>query len=139
MDIGKNIKTIREAKRMKQIEVAELLGVDNSYYARQEKRGNKLTVEQVENIATALGVTSIEILTGETQTVQNKERIKELEKEILKLENENKRLNGVLDITHSIIEIYRLEVNKGIEAYNKEAEREVKTVEEKEPKKVRLE
>ena len=31
MDIGKNIKTIREAKRIKQIEVATIHGVDNSY------------------------------------------------------------------------------------------------------------
>lgn len=67
MDIGKNIKAIREAKRIKQVEVAELLEVDNSYYAKLEKRGNKLTVEQLEKIAVALGVSIKELLFGEKE------------------------------------------------------------------------
>ncbi len=84
MDIGQNIKTIREAKRIKQIEVATILGVDNSYYARLEKRGNKLSIEQLEKIADALGVSVKVLLFGETEDSKEdtqvlKTRIAELE------------------------------------------------------------
>lgn len=79
MDLSANIKAIREAKRVKQLEIATALDIDPSNYAKLEKRGNKLTLEQLEKIAGALGVSVMELITGEAQTVQNDERVKELE------------------------------------------------------------
>lgn len=103
MDIGKNIKTIREAKRIKQIEVAAILGVDNSYYARLEKRGNKLSIEQLEEIAIALGVDLQELIFGENnnsskQVLQVQAKLKELEKKNEDLESDYNRLKDMFDI-----------------------------------------
>jgi transcriptional regulator with XRE-family HTH domain len=86
MDISSKIKAIRETKKIKQIDIANILDLDPSYYFRLEKRGDKLTIEQLEKIAGALGVSVIELLTGEQQTVKSDERVKELEEE-------NKQLN----------------------------------------------
>ncbi|MEI7584424.1 helix-turn-helix transcriptional regulator [Runella sp.] len=109
MDLSANIKAIREAKRVKQLEIATALDIDPSNYAKLEKRGNKLTLEQLEKIAGALGVSVMELITGEAQTVQNDERVKELEilvnhwKELAETRNEKikyleKHLKGFSDI-----------------------------------------
>ncbi len=87
MDISANIKSIREAKRIKQVEIATFLKVEPSNYAKLEKRGNKLTIEQLEKIAGALGVGLLELLTGEPPTaVADGGRLKELEARIKELE-----------------------------------------------------
>ncbi|WP_298352831.1 helix-turn-helix domain-containing protein [Runella sp.] len=86
MDISSKIKAIREAKKIKQIDIANTLDLDPSYYFRLEKRGDKLTLEQLEKIAGALDVSVKELLFGEKQVNNNEERVKELEEE-------NKQLN----------------------------------------------
>ncbi|MFN8347462.1 MAG: helix-turn-helix transcriptional regulator [Spirosomataceae bacterium] len=65
-DISKSIRTVREAKRFTQQEVAELLQMERSNYARLEARGSKLTVEQLEKIAEVLGV-SVFVLLGQDE------------------------------------------------------------------------
>ena len=87
VNVGQEIRRIREGKRMTQTQIAEQIGLDTSSYARIEKKGNKLTVEQLEAIAGALGVTVMELLNGEPQTVQDNERVKELEKRVSELED----------------------------------------------------
>jgi len=62
MDLHKNILAIWESKRIKQSEMAHKLDIDQSNYARLEKRGNKLTLEQVGKIAEALGVSVLELI-----------------------------------------------------------------------------
>lgn len=86
MDITHNIKSIRESKKVTQAEMARKLDLDPAAYFRIEKRGDKLSVEQLQKIALALGVSVIELLTGEPQAVQESERVKELEKNIKDLE-----------------------------------------------------
>lgn len=63
-----NIKAVREAKKIKQSEVANVLGLDPSNYAKLENRGKKLTIEQLEAIGGALGVSVAELLTGIGET-----------------------------------------------------------------------
>lgn len=87
MDISKKIKAIREERKISQSEIARRLGVEPTNYPRMEKRGDKLTVEQLGKIAGALGVTVGELLTDEPQTVQDNERVKELEKRVSELED----------------------------------------------------
>lgn len=87
MNVGQEIRRVREAKKKTQTQIAEQIGLDTSSYARIEKKGNKLTVEQLEAIAGALGVSVVELLTGEPQSVQNDERVKELEKRVEELED----------------------------------------------------
>lgn len=89
MDISKNIIAIREAKRIKQIEVANALNIDAPNYSRLEKRGMEMSLKQLSDIAVALGVTVDDILHyGEekTQIVDNG-KVKELENRIKELES----------------------------------------------------
>lgn len=86
MDISKRIASIREAKGFTQKQVADIFDMEQSNYSRLEKRGNKLTVEQLEKIAGVLGVSVVELLTGEAQKVEDSGRVKELEKRVEELE-----------------------------------------------------
>lgn len=54
-EIALKIKEIREKKRIKQIEISTALDMNNSFYAKIEKRGKKLTIEQLEAICKELG------------------------------------------------------------------------------------
>lgn len=63
MSISDNIKAIRTQKGIAQAEIARRLEIEPSSYHRLENRGDKLTLEQAENIAKALGVTRLELLT----------------------------------------------------------------------------
>lgn len=93
MDISNNIKSIREAKNIKQIDVAKALDLDPSYYHRLEKeRGNKLTIGQLELIAGALGVSVVEILTGESKKGEENLESKEFEKRVYELEQSLKEV-----------------------------------------------
>jgi len=56
MDIRNNIKSLREQKGVSQYEMADRMNLDQSSYSRLEKRGNKLSIEQIQSIADALEV-----------------------------------------------------------------------------------
>lgn len=98
MDVGKIIRQKREERKLTQTHIADIIGLDTSSYARIEKKGNKLSVEQLQGIAGALGVTVVELLTGEPQTGQTDERVKELQllvdywKELAETRNERIKL-----------------------------------------------
>lgn len=82
MNIENRIKQIRESKRIKQIEVAEALNMDNSQYAKIEKRGSKLSLEQIEAIANALKVSVAELIGIDvSNTVDNSDEMGKLLKE----------------------------------------------------------
>jgi transcriptional regulator with XRE-family HTH domain len=68
MDISQNIKAIRDRKGLSQASVADLLQMERTNYHRLEKRGNKMTIEQLQSIADALGVPIVELL-GEKEKV----------------------------------------------------------------------
>ncbi|MPR32385.1 helix-turn-helix domain-containing protein [Salmonirosea aquatica] len=87
MGIPERIKAIREGKRIKQIDVATSLNLDPSYYARLEKRGSKMTLDQLQSIADALGVSLGEVLGIESNTDKvEKAKVKALEHRIMELE-----------------------------------------------------
>lgn len=71
MDISKKIKEIRESKSLKQSEMADILGIEQTNYSRFERRGKKLTIEQLEQIASALGVSIKEILFDEKSDISD--------------------------------------------------------------------
>lgn len=103
MDISKKIVEIRESKRIKQTEIAEKLSMDRQNYSRIEKKGKKLTIEQLEGIANALGVTIGEILGIEDNKIKVAGyRIvqSDLEKKVIDLEEKLKdkeRIIALLD------------------------------------------
>ncbi|PWK28958.1 helix-turn-helix protein [Arcicella aurantiaca] len=105
MNIENRIKQIRESKRIKQIEIADALNMDNSQYAKLEKRGKKLSLEQIELIANALGVSVTELIGVDiSNTNINSDEMKRLLKEneelklrITDLEDDKRRLKKELD------------------------------------------
>jgi transcriptional regulator with XRE-family HTH domain len=98
MEITKNIISIREGKGLKQSEIALRLGIDQPNYSRLEKRGDKLSIEQIKAIANALGVSLNELL-GFDAPVEDLGKVKELEMRIEELEiqlsEKSEKLNDV--------------------------------------------
>jgi transcriptional regulator with XRE-family HTH domain len=62
MDLADNIKTIREAKSLKQIEVANHIGVDKSTYSKIEKSLRAVTVEELQKMAELFTMTTDQII-----------------------------------------------------------------------------
>lgn len=89
MSISENIQRIRQERGIPQAKVAELIGMERTNYFRLEKRGNKLTIEQLEKIGQALGVTVIELLRGEPEKAVDAEEVKKLKVRIEQLEGIN--------------------------------------------------
>jgi transcriptional regulator with XRE-family HTH domain len=60
--IAENIKSIRELKGLKQIEVANYINVDKSAYSKIEKGTRALTVDELQKMAQLFGMTTDQIL-----------------------------------------------------------------------------
>jgi transcriptional regulator with XRE-family HTH domain len=65
MSLSDNIKTIREDKNIKQIEVATHIGVDKSAYRKIEKSTRALTVDELQKVAQLFGLTTDQIINHE--------------------------------------------------------------------------
>ncbi|WP_299463877.1 helix-turn-helix transcriptional regulator [uncultured Microscilla sp.] len=87
MDIPKRIKDIREKQHLKQYEVADKMGIEPPQYNKWEKRGEKLSIEQLKQIATALGVSLKDILFGEDE--QTNPDLSKLEIALLQCKTQN--------------------------------------------------
>lgn len=80
MDIVDNIKKIRKEKGLNQDDIAKALGNDPSNWNKIEKGVQQLKVNQLEKIASVLGVQVVDIITYpkkyvDSETVENYERI----------------------------------------------------------------
>ena len=62
MNLADNIKAIREEKGLKQIEVADHIGVDKSAYSKIEKGLRALTVEELQKMAQLFNMTTDQII-----------------------------------------------------------------------------
>lgn len=62
MSLADNIKSIREEKNLKQIEVATHIGVDKSAYSKIEKGSRALTVEELQKMAGLFDMTTDQII-----------------------------------------------------------------------------
>lgn len=107
MDLSERIEQLREAKNIRKADMAKALEMDPSYYNKFEKRGNKLSIEQVEQIASTLGVSLVELITGNTQNVEDDSQVKNLEKRVLELEAASKKTELLetlrIDNLHSVL------------------------------------
>ena len=63
VNISENIKKARSQKGITQKELAKRLKVSPAYYNKLEKRGGKITLAQIEQIANAIGVESVSLTT----------------------------------------------------------------------------
>lgn len=83
MDITGRIADIRRQKGITQKAIADQLGMDQGNYSKLEKRGSKMTVEQLQSIADALEVPVMELMVFEgKEGAGQQERVKSLEKEV---------------------------------------------------------
>lgn len=102
MDLSKNIREIRESLKIKQIEMANALDIDPPNYARLEKRGNKLSFEQLQQIADVFKMSVVDIISypNVVGNGQDSERVKELEIKVKELERlyiyERMRANRIM-------------------------------------------
>lgn len=101
MNISKNIIAIRESKRLKQVDVASMLGMEQSNYARLEKRDVEMTIKQLMQIAQALGVSVDDILYYNEDTPTKAE----LQQRVRHLEIQNKLLDQMLINQATLINI----------------------------------
>lgn len=62
MSLADNIKAIREEKNLKQIEVADHIGVDKSAYSKIEKGARALTVDELQKVAQLVNMTTDQII-----------------------------------------------------------------------------
>lgn len=92
MDLSERIKSIRLDKGLKQSDLAKALSIEQSNYNRFERRGSRLTLEQIEKIADALRVPVAELLGF--HNISDNQYVKELEDKINSLEQENEHLKS---------------------------------------------
>ena len=71
MNLYDNIKAIREEKNLKQIEVANHIGVDKSAYSKIEKGMRALTVDELQKMAQLFNMTTDQILNHDGKIPQN--------------------------------------------------------------------
>jgi transcriptional regulator with XRE-family HTH domain len=69
-NLADNIRTIREDKNLKQIEVATHIGVDKSAYSKIEKGTRALTVDELQKMAQLFGMTTDQIINFEGKIPQ---------------------------------------------------------------------
>jgi transcriptional regulator with XRE-family HTH domain len=62
MSLVDNIKAIREEKNLKQIEVANFIGVDKSAYSKIEKGTRALTVDELQKMSQLFNMTTDQII-----------------------------------------------------------------------------
>ncbi|MFC5408956.1 helix-turn-helix domain-containing protein [Larkinella bovis] len=124
MELSDRIKAIREEKRIKLSEMATALGVDVSNYAKIEKKGKKLTLERLEEIAEALNVTLPELLDLSTND-DAKEQVLLIDRiEVLTKENEILRIDLKREKTEK--DMYMNIVQSGLDLINTVFNREKK-------------
>lgn len=60
--IANNVKKYRTIKKYKREELSLLLGFDNSYISKLERKSINITIDKLEQIANALDIEIIELL-----------------------------------------------------------------------------
>ncbi len=78
MDLYKRIQDLKKTKKIKTATIAHALDMEQSNYVRVEKKGAKLTYEQIESISNALGVSVKEFLFDEKEE-QKDDRSKKMD------------------------------------------------------------
>ncbi|WP_299452949.1 helix-turn-helix transcriptional regulator [uncultured Microscilla sp.] len=84
--MSQRIKELRESKRLKQSDIADKLGLEQANYSRIERKGDKLTVKELKEIASAMGMELKELMFNEPNN-------SELEELRAQLDIEQKTIN----------------------------------------------
>ena len=95
MDLAANIKAIREEKGLKQIEVANYIGVDKSAYSKIEKGARSVTVEELYKMSQLFNMTTDQVLNYDGKipkeiTIEDKTTVEQM-RLIQQLEEEDRQ------------------------------------------------
>ncbi|MBS1650980.1 MAG: helix-turn-helix transcriptional regulator [Bacteroidetes bacterium] len=71
MNVGKNIKQLRELKNFSQLYMAEQLGISQRNYSNIESNGNNISVDYIDRIAKILNISVAKILELNAETIFN--------------------------------------------------------------------
>lgn len=111
-----NIRTIRKAKGLTQIDMSERLGLTKNNYGKVENGQVELTVKRLYQIADILGVNAVTLL-GED--VGDSRKIAELENKVIELEAQNEARKAELDRANQTIQAFAVMITKPIEAISR--------------------
>jgi transcriptional regulator with XRE-family HTH domain len=120
MEISKNILLARQKKSISQLKMAELLNIEQSNYSRFERRGEKLTVEQLKQIADALGVGIGELLgieAAKSNQPEKEQKIKELESRVAELQYLNQTLKENLDFQKFKTGFFTIQISANVSQF----------------------
>lgn len=65
MDVGEKIRKVKRQKEIKQVALAQILGLDQSYVSRIESNEIKLDLDILQKIANALDVSIVDLFPDE--------------------------------------------------------------------------
>jgi len=104
MNLAEKTKAARLGLKISQAEVARRMNVSPEFYNRLEKRGEKLSIDQAERIAGALGLSLVELLTyGEERAgVAGGEQAEEVRKLREELKQEQEKYTEMLQRAGSL-------------------------------------
>lgn len=111
-----NIRAIRKAKGLTQIDMSEQLGLTKNNYGKVENGQVELTVKRLYQIADILGVNAVTLL-GED--VGDSRKIAELENKVMELETKNAEQKAELDRANQTIEAFAVMITKPMEAISR--------------------
>lgn len=97
MSISKRISDLRLRQGLKQSDIAAALGWSQSSYSRIETKPQNMTIEELEKIAGVLGVSVVELLTGDAIKPSESEELERLRKKIEELEGDKAYLQSSID------------------------------------------
>lgn len=104
MDISKNIYNARMSSGLTQLQVAIKLGLEQSNYSRLESRGNKITIEQLQRIAEAIGVDISTLLGVGTGVARVSPREDGLIQRVAELEDRIKDKDALKEKTFAVLQ-----------------------------------
>lgn len=104
MDIMKKIIELRKQRGETQSSMAEKLGIAPNNYGKIENEKTELSVNRLNQITEILGVSFLELMTGETkkvEDVENTDTVRKLEKRVSELEEMVKDKNKIIETVES--------------------------------------
>lgn len=137
MNIASILRELRIKKGISQLDVANKLGVDNSYYARQEKRGNDLTVKFVISVAEILDTKLPDLFKDDSDsssTSADQIQNEDLRKEIDKISSEKDFIANTYEdyinssIKHLFLTEYKKNTNTSVSAFEDIPYSELKSI-----------
>ncbi len=95
MDLANNIKIIREEKNLKQIEVANHIGVDKSAYSKIEKGMRSINIDELQKMAQLFNMTTDQIINYDGKipkevTIEDKNTVEQM-RLIQQLDDDDKK------------------------------------------------